>query len=240
MTLLDRRMMTHESTVFTALGIDPSLSHTGLVVLRWRISQPAGYELLARVTVASEDDRPMYDRTCLLFNAVRRSIDSLLGLMPDVIVVEDPLDQQATAKFGRAPSSIARMGYGVGVVASALLVVADVPVFFVPASVWIPKTQTGRLPHAMKHAQAVQLLRQQMRLENPPQTGRPNDHEVMAAGVAQWWMQRERQRALARSRGMSAAQIELLYGLPVKKPRAGKRTAARLTAGAGKRRRPSK
>jgi Holliday junction resolvasome RuvABC endonuclease subunit len=186
------------------VGVDPSLTATGLVVLElYGLLERAGggAKVLARATLRTAADQSLYARAAYLHDALATLLADWRGRF-DVreAVVEDPTDQvhvnrvRAGKKDQAAPSSIAKLGVGVGAVLCGLSVTQLEAVHLVTAGQWLPESAPGR---KQKHGVTVDRIRRGVGLSLEA-----TEHEVMAAGVAEWWLRGERVRELRRERGI--------------------------------------
>ncbi len=185
----------------TVVGIDPSFSGTGLVLLRL---QPRGglieCDVLNRTTVRVPPSttvdgktvpRLMQDRVGPLYRNVCEFLATAVQDGAKQIVVEDPTDFKAiqygrrsgtgkqTKDALRSPRSIATLGISYGIVLlAATQYTIPIPLASVPSNIWYPRLYGRKL----KHEAARSYLRQRY-----PNVESCNDDETFAAGVACWW-----------------------------------------------------
>lgn len=215
------------------IGIDPALTATGLVVLgykpRWvetSNDSPNHWLIAQHTTVKTKADEPLDLRAGWLALETARIVAGWLSVYQRcaAIVVENPCDQVARAGRGkrqqrRDPQTIALMGLGVGAVLAGLRLMPklfNIPLqagrdgglphpVLIDTNTWLPKTRTGNFTHPMRHEHAVNWIVN--RLELPDLSTAPySDHELMAAGVAQWWIEREREEQRRAERGMPSLE----------------------------------
>lgn len=183
------------------IGVDPSLTATGLVVLD-RLGVGRDVRVLARATIRTKAEDSLYHRASYIQDAIATLVaDWRTRFEVQVAVIEDPTDQVMTAKGDgrkghdlRGPSSIAKLGVGVGAALCGLSVTQLQEVHLVEAAKWLPK-QHGKV--AQRKALTIDRIRRGVGLSLEA-----TEHEVMAAGVAEWWLAEERQRELRKIRGI--------------------------------------
>lgn len=174
------------------IGIDPSLSATGIVLLR-HVGDPGHWRVTDRVTVGASPKGSLAARLVGLSFKFVRALEGViarletdpLGWVPlaDVLVVaEDPSDFRVPGKGG--PSHRFKFGAGVGVVlaeAARRCVELGIPFETYGTKEWLP--QSGRrgwrynTPHDQVVAQAHRLI---------PGLEGATDDETMAAALAFW------------------------------------------------------
>jgi len=168
------------------IGIDPSLTSTGLVVLEtwreWREGSDVRCVLDQRMTIRTHAQETLPARLVCIAEGVESFVRDE---GPDCdgrvrVVLEDPTDFQirfpsrlrghgALAKVGAAFAA-AYLGACRATASDTELVVETVP-----SQVWIPR--------GTKHARHRELLQRAY-----PTLARCNDDETFAAGVALWWV----------------------------------------------------
>ena len=190
---------------YLAIGVDPSLTSTGLVVVdrrpEVRVGTGRDVRVLARATVTTKPKDSLYVRATYIQDAIATLVTDWRGRFGvEVAVIEDPTDQMHVnrkrpgKKAQAGPSSIAKLGLGVGAALCGLAVTRLTEVHVVEAAKWLPR-QSARV--MQRHEVTVDRIRRGVGL-GPEAT----EDEVMAAGVAEWWLGEERQRELRRLRGI--------------------------------------
>lgn len=176
-------------TYRTIVGVDPSLSATGIATLEL-VGDPGAWRVSYRTHVGAPGpakDRSLVDRLAVLEREVRGSLlAALVGRQePMLVVAEDPSDYRAPKAGG--PSQRTKFGAGVGVVLLTARHVAGelgIQLETFGTAVWLP-TQAGRrgggwrykMPHKDVLAQTRRLV---------PGTQEATDDETMAAALAFW------------------------------------------------------
>lgn len=180
------------------LGIDPSMSGTGIVAID--VSGAAGLtrvELLHRWTIRPKGDS-LYARATHLTERISSDLSALSDSQDPndwTLVVEDPTDYQGFSGNKTAGETLARFRSGavLGVAVGAVLGNLECccrsffnrsRVVVLPSRVWLPR---GLRQAFLKHADVVRTLR---RWHKP--LVECNDDEVMAAGVALYWYRNQR------------------------------------------------
>jgi Holliday junction resolvasome RuvABC endonuclease subunit len=171
-------------TAFRVIGIDPALTATGIAVVE--SSKPGDYRVTGRETVRPKARDDFLTR----LRALEIGVENFMGyrsLTTDPVVVEDVLDQVWVHKNKR-PGSIAVMGAAVGVVLAAILHRPNIAL--VKPNEWMPKKAGTRGGwRIMPHAETIRFLLGHIRFE---EKGEATEHEIMAAGVARYWVEQER------------------------------------------------
>lgn len=154
------------------VGIDPSLTATGCVLLSVKSSE---VQVLERVTIrtAKRDDESLP----LRLSTISAKLAHFLQMNQsryDHIVIEDPTDFHihGGAAF-RKPQTIAKLGAAFGIVLATVWLYGE-NVETVPSRDWIPRS--------MKHAEHRTALRRLY-----PDLVECTDDETFAAGVALYW-----------------------------------------------------
>lgn len=187
--------MAPSSGEILVIGIDPSLTATGMVAIGARRQTPpaAGHEVnvFARFTIKPPRNGPLAERLAALRLGVRVTLRHMialrLGSQEWWVVSEDPTDFTAIAgKKFRSTESIAKLGAATGVVlAGAYELLSEMEngtehLVTFGTKEWLPKTRNKHGgSHFVDHDLAVQLLRRCY-----PQLADSTEHETMAAGVA--------------------------------------------------------
>jgi hypothetical protein len=173
-------------TLRVIIGIDPSLTATGIAVLQRPDSGRGRWSLFARATVGAPSTGPLVTRLATLETRFTETFRRMITGRYDVLVVaEDPSDFRIPGKGG--PSQRFRFGAGVGVVlvaAARVCTELSIPLETYGTKEWLPM-QSGRrggswrhnVPHAAVIAQTCQLV---------PGLEGATDDETMAAALALW------------------------------------------------------
>jgi Holliday junction resolvasome RuvABC endonuclease subunit len=170
------------------VGIDPSLTATGLVVVELT---PTTQTVVWRRTVRSHTGEDLLARLSQLATTVSHAVVGATEAFPCAdVVIEDPTDQKLIGR-NRNVGSICKLGAAVGAIMVSVARDIHLPMHAVPASHWLPKTQTGNFRHAVKHDVAKLLLRHQI-----VGLDEATDDEVFAAGVAVWWAHHSKEEDL--------------------------------------------
>lgn len=172
----------------TIIGIDPSLSATGIAVLR-HDGEPAHWCVVSRATCGAPAKGQIAERLLVLSRDFEREFMAALlsGAGPGtaLVVAEDPADFRVPGKGG--PMQRFRFGQGVGVVmatAARVCMQLGVPLETYGTKQWLPM-QGGRrgggwryhVPHQLVVHRAQQLI---------PGLEGATDDETMAAALAFW------------------------------------------------------
>lgn len=176
------------------VGIDPSLSATGLVALL-ASRRPGGpfldVAVPQRLTVRPPRNGPLGQRLSALWGATYETLDTWLSLRFGVtdwwVVSENPMDYTAVpGQRYNSPENIGKLGAATGVVLEAAWdVLATIEggadhLVELGTKAWLPKTRGKRGgSHFMAHDDVVKLLRRAY-----PVLAGTTDDETMAAGVA--------------------------------------------------------
>lgn len=172
-------------TAGTVIGIDPSLTATGIVALERDETPLRAWRVVFRRTVRPSAKLPLLERLDRLSRDVHQGVrEAIIGRQePMTAAAEFPSDFRVPGKGG--PSQRFLFGCGVGV---ALLAVAracgelHVPLTTYGVNEWLPR-QSGRRGggwrHPMKHEQVIAQARLLI-----PGTKLATDDETMAAALA--------------------------------------------------------
>lgn len=168
----------------TVIGIDPSLSATGIVALQ-RDGEPGAWRLVYRHTVRPTTKGSLVSRLDALDRDVRASVLQAICGRPEPLAAaaEDPSDFRVPGKSG--VSQLIRFGAGVGV---ALLAAQracheiGLPLVTYGVNEWIPKVG-GRRGGGWKHPMSHKDLLAQARHMIAGTVGATDD-ETMAAALA--------------------------------------------------------
>lgn len=173
-------------TGYRVVGIDPALTHTGLVVVE--SNRPGSYRVVASETLKPRTAWDLLDR----LNALRIGVGSFLFRHTDVlnVVVENPTSNAGTAASTKRqhPHSIGVTGQAVGAVLATVLENRDrQDVAFLTPDDWMPKTTAGNFTHILAKPVLTRYLMGQIAF-----VGGESEHEIMAAGVARYWIESQR------------------------------------------------
>lgn len=168
----------------TVLGIDPSLSATGIVALQ-RDGDPGAWRLVYRHTVRPPAKGALVSRLEALYRDVYKAVLTAIAGRPEPMTAaaEDPSDFRVPGKSG--VSQLIRFGAGVGVALLAAQCACHelgLPLVTYGVNEWIPKVG-GRRGGGWKHPMSHKDLLAQARLIIPGTT-EATDDEVMASALA--------------------------------------------------------
>lgn len=173
---------------YRVIGIDPALTATGLCVLE--SAGPGDYRVTASTTIKTHTKQDMLTRLDTIRCGVGAFIQAQPGLTP--VIIEDPTSRSGTASRavnGKNPRSIMVTGLAVGISVSTVLCYRPIRlVNFIPPDEWMPRTRSGNLEHIMANGVMTRMLMGFIKFPGESTT----EHEVMAAGVARYWIEQER------------------------------------------------
>lgn len=178
------------ASLYRVVGIDPALTATGLVVLE--SAKPGDYRVTAHETIKPRTNWPMEQRIRFLGERLDAWF-SHYASHADAVVIEDPTRQHATRTKRQNPQSIAVMSLAVGAVLSTAQDYHQT-VAFIDVEDWMPRVKTGNLEHIMPGGQMVRYLHGQIQIPEGA-----SEHVIFAAGVARFWIERERQNQKLRA-----------------------------------------
>lgn len=186
------------SLAYRVIGIDPALTNVGLCVLE--SADVSDYRAAAVMTIKSRASWPMLRRLLFLREGVQEFLGHHITMREALvanavrcraIVIEDPTRQHATHTKRQNPSSIAVMSLAVGAVVGVAQDYTD-EVAFLDVEEWMPRQAMtkGKLSYIMPKPLLVRYLLSRIRMPKGA-----DEHQIMAAGVARYWIEQERMRA---------------------------------------------
>lgn len=182
------------------IGVDPSMTATGIVVLS--VSEAAGMihvELLRRWTIRPKGET-LLDRLVDLRNRVFRDLNGLAesdGFRGWNVIAENPTDFTLHPGVTSGRAARYKAGAILGAAVGAVLITLDDAVesvfsgsalHVIDSQTWLPTSRAGNLVHRTAKADVAANLK---RIH--PALKDCNADEIMAAGVALFWY-RNRQR----------------------------------------------
>jgi hypothetical protein len=195
-------------TPYTIIGIDPSLTATG-------ISRVAGTEdgkflVLRCETIKTDARSPMVDRLFDIVQGVKHGMMWQEGQLVHGfhgVAIEDPSAQKRVRSKKQSVRDIAVMHLGIGAVIATVLGFVSDPVLY-DVDQWMPKVGPARRQYIMPKEQMIRwILSNVVFPPRPPNLRKtahyPDEHMIMAAGIARFHILQLRHEATRRAMGIT-------------------------------------